>query len=247
MKRRIPYTKPSIAELEVSYATDAAANGWGEHCYDYSIRFEDAVRAHLGVDYLIATSSCTGALPMTMAALGINRGHQAIQRDTNRLAFTHQCRRPTSEPWSVAPAARHRQPSRPCRRSHLAHTLGRRLALRLTAAGIPIHGRCLDGGAHPPLSEVYHMLAENVETWTDQWKREGVEQGLEQGREATRRILVRLVRRRFGSTVAQQTEPLLARIADLRTLEDLGDQLLISADGNAWLLAVHNSSAWDEH
>ena len=31
-KPRIPYTKPSITDLEVRYATDAAANGWGEHC-----------------------------------------------------------------------------------------------------------------------------------------------------------------------------------------------------------------------
>ena len=27
--RKIPYTKPSITELEVRYATAAAANGWG--------------------------------------------------------------------------------------------------------------------------------------------------------------------------------------------------------------------------
>ena len=33
--RPIPYTKPSITELEVTYATDAAQNGWGPHCYDY--------------------------------------------------------------------------------------------------------------------------------------------------------------------------------------------------------------------
>ncbi|MBM5785108.1 MAG: glutamine--scyllo-inositol aminotransferase, partial [Cyanobacteria bacterium K_DeepCast_35m_m1_288] len=36
--RKIPYTRPSITELEVQYATDAAANGWGEHCYDYIVR-----------------------------------------------------------------------------------------------------------------------------------------------------------------------------------------------------------------
>ncbi len=30
MKTRIFYIKPSITELEVRYATDAAANGWGE-------------------------------------------------------------------------------------------------------------------------------------------------------------------------------------------------------------------------
>ena len=60
--RKIPYTKPSITELEVQYATDAAANGWGEHCYDYIVRFEEAFKAHLGVKYAIATSSCTGRL-----------------------------------------------------------------------------------------------------------------------------------------------------------------------------------------
>ena len=32
----------SITELEVGYATDAARNGWGEHCYEYINRFEEA-------------------------------------------------------------------------------------------------------------------------------------------------------------------------------------------------------------
>ena len=70
MKPRIYYTKPSITELEVAYATDAARNGWGERCYEYINRFEDAFKDHLGVSYAIATSSCTGALHMGMAALG---------------------------------------------------------------------------------------------------------------------------------------------------------------------------------
>ncbi len=70
MKPRIHYTKPSITELEVRYATDATANGWGEHCYDYINRFEEAFKTHLVVKFAIATSSCTGALHMGMAALG---------------------------------------------------------------------------------------------------------------------------------------------------------------------------------
>jgi len=86
MKPRIPYTKPSITELEVRYATDAAANGWGEHCYDYILRFEGAFKAHLGVEYAIATSSCTGALHMGMAALGIGPGDEVILADTNWIA-----------------------------------------------------------------------------------------------------------------------------------------------------------------
>ena len=64
--RRIPYTKPSITDLEIQYASDAAANGWGEHCYEYIYRFEDVFKSHLGVKYAIATSSCTGALHLCM-------------------------------------------------------------------------------------------------------------------------------------------------------------------------------------
>ncbi len=86
MKERILYTKPSITDLEVAYATDAARNGWGEHCYDYIVRFEDAFRKHLGVKHAIATSSCTGALHMGLAALGVGPGDEVIMADTNWIA-----------------------------------------------------------------------------------------------------------------------------------------------------------------
>jgi perosamine synthetase len=86
MKLRILYTKPSITELEVRYATDAAANGWGDQCYTYINRFEELFKQHLGVEYAIATSSCTGALHMGMAALGIGSGDEVIMADTNWIA-----------------------------------------------------------------------------------------------------------------------------------------------------------------
>ena len=86
MKSRIYYTKPSITELEVRYATDAAQNGWGDRCYDYINRFEATFKQHLGVKYAIATSSCTGALHMGMAALGIGPGDEVILADTNWIA-----------------------------------------------------------------------------------------------------------------------------------------------------------------
>jgi perosamine synthetase len=86
MKSRILYTKPSITELEVRYATDAAANGWGDKCYEYINKFEVLFKQHLGVQYAIATSSCTGALHMGMAALGIGLGDEVIMADTNWIA-----------------------------------------------------------------------------------------------------------------------------------------------------------------
>jgi perosamine synthetase len=86
MNSRILYTKPSITELEVRYSTDAAANGWGDKCYEYINRFEELFMQHLGVQYAIATSSCTGALHMGMAALGIGPGDEVILADTNWIA-----------------------------------------------------------------------------------------------------------------------------------------------------------------
>jgi len=86
MKSPIFYTRPSITEREVSYATDAAANGWGTHCYDYIHRFEAMFRDHLGVTHAIATSSCTGALHMGLAGLDIGPGDEVILADTNWIA-----------------------------------------------------------------------------------------------------------------------------------------------------------------
>ena len=113
MNPRIHYTKPSITELEVGYATDAARNGWGEHCYDYIVRFERAFKRHLGVRHAIATSSCTGALHLGMAALGIAAGDEVILADTNWVAsvspVVHLGATPVfvdilEESWCLAPA-----------------------------------------------------------------------------------------------------------------------------------------------
>ena len=82
----IPYTRPSITNLETEYATDAAANGWGEKCYDYIIRFEKEFAHYIGAKFGIATSSCTGAMTMGLGALGIGHGDEIILADTNWIA-----------------------------------------------------------------------------------------------------------------------------------------------------------------
>lgn len=113
MNSRIFYTKPSITEKEVAYATDAARNGWGDHCYEYIYRFEEAFCRHLGVKYAIATSSATGALHMGLAALGIGRGDEVIMADTNWIAsaapIVHLGASPVfidilSDSWCIDPA-----------------------------------------------------------------------------------------------------------------------------------------------
>jgi perosamine synthetase len=84
--KKIHYTMPSITDLEISYAKDAAENGWGSQCYDYIYKFEDAFKAHLGCDYALATSSCTGAMHLGLAALGIGPGDEVIVPDINWIA-----------------------------------------------------------------------------------------------------------------------------------------------------------------
>ncbi len=112
MNKKISYTKPSITELEIRYATDAATNGWGENCYDYIIRFENSFREHLDVKYAIATSSCTGALHMGLAALEIGPGDEVILADTNWIAtaapIVHLGAKPVfvdilSDTWCIDP------------------------------------------------------------------------------------------------------------------------------------------------
>lgn len=85
-KSRIYYTKPSITELEIRYATDAATHGWGERCYEYIEKFETLFKQHLDVRHAIATSSATGALHLGMAGLGIGPGDEVILADINWIA-----------------------------------------------------------------------------------------------------------------------------------------------------------------
>lgn len=110
---RIYYTKPSITEKEIAYATDAATNGWGDCCYEYIGRFEQMFREHLGVKHSIATSSCTGAMHMGLAALGVGSDDEVILGDTNWIAsaapITYLGARPVfvdvlPDTWCVDPA-----------------------------------------------------------------------------------------------------------------------------------------------
>lgn len=84
--KNIPYSKPSITELEIQYATDAARYGWGSNCYSYITRFEDMFKKYIGTKYAIATSSCTGAITLGLAAMDIGNGDEVILADSNWIA-----------------------------------------------------------------------------------------------------------------------------------------------------------------
>lgn len=77
---------PSISAREISYANDAARNGWNNHWNDYIHRFEKSFAEYLGVKHALSTSSCTGALHIALAALGIGPGDEVIVPDITWVA-----------------------------------------------------------------------------------------------------------------------------------------------------------------
>ena len=81
-----------------------------------------------------------------------------------------------------------------------------------------------------------------AERFVEQGKQQGIQQGIQQatqeGLQHQRHMLTRQVHRRFGSDVAEQSEPLLSHIADPRRLDDLAEALLDSPDGASWLRAL---------
>ena len=85
-----------------------------------------------------------------------------------------------------------------------------------------------------------------AEQWIQEGRREGRQEGRQEGRReghqagltSERQLLLRQVRRRFGPVVGERSQMLLARIAEPAVLEELGEELLDCADGEAWLAAL---------
>ena len=77
---------PYISAREASYALDAARFGWNDQWSRYLKRFEHEFAEYLGVKHAIATSSCTGALHLSLVALGIGPGDEVIVPDITWVA-----------------------------------------------------------------------------------------------------------------------------------------------------------------
>ncbi|MBN2713511.1 MAG: DegT/DnrJ/EryC1/StrS family aminotransferase [Planctomycetes bacterium] len=87
MKReRIHSAGPSITEAEVAAVTDAARNGWYSNFRDCLTAFEKEFCEYTGAKYAIATSSCTTALHLGAAALGLGEGDEVIVPDMTWIA-----------------------------------------------------------------------------------------------------------------------------------------------------------------
>jgi perosamine synthetase len=77
---------PSITQREIDYVTDAVKNGWNANWNGYLGRFEKAMSDYLGIRHAMTTSSCTGALHLAVASLGIGSGDEVIVPDLSWVA-----------------------------------------------------------------------------------------------------------------------------------------------------------------
>jgi perosamine synthetase len=85
-ERLIPVAGPSITEKEIAYVTDAVTNGWYGNANGYISRFERAFADYQGVAHAIALPSCTSAIHLALAALGVGPGDEVIVPDITWIA-----------------------------------------------------------------------------------------------------------------------------------------------------------------
>lgn len=82
----LPVAGPSITQKEIDYVTDAVTNAWFGNANMYHERFETAFAEYTGSDFAISLPSCTSALHLSLAALGIGPGDEVIVPDITWIA-----------------------------------------------------------------------------------------------------------------------------------------------------------------
>lgn len=82
----IPVAGPSITQREIDYVRDAAENAWYENANLYHTKFEAAFCAAVKRRHAMALPSCTSALHLALAALGIGPGDEVIVPDVTWIA-----------------------------------------------------------------------------------------------------------------------------------------------------------------
>jgi perosamine synthetase len=110
----IPVAGPWITEKEVAYVADAAANAWYQNANVYHERFEAAFGRFVGRRHAVALPSCTAALHLALAGLGVGPGDEVIVPDATWIATAAPISYVGAKPafadidptsWCISPAA----------------------------------------------------------------------------------------------------------------------------------------------
>lgn len=85
----IALARPSFGAEEVQAVADVLASGWVAGQGPRGTALEEAVTARLGVGHAVAVSSCTAALHLVLAALGVGPGDEVVVADYTYPATGH--------------------------------------------------------------------------------------------------------------------------------------------------------------
>lgn len=103
---------PSISNRELTYVADAALHGWNSNHSYYLNKFQEEFAEYVGAKHAIATSSCTGALHLSLLALGIGPGDEVIVPEVTWVATASAVRYTGATPifadineatWCISP------------------------------------------------------------------------------------------------------------------------------------------------
>lgn len=86
MRKKINYAGPSITMADADAVKDAVLNGFYENYRVHAKRLEDKLAEILEVKYVLATNSCTAALHLAVAGLGLGEGDEVITSDSSCVA-----------------------------------------------------------------------------------------------------------------------------------------------------------------
>ena len=79
--KKIPYTKACITSQDIKSVNKAIKTGWGNKHNFFIKEFEKNFKKKFKTRYAIATSSCTGALMISLMSLGIKKNDEVILAD----------------------------------------------------------------------------------------------------------------------------------------------------------------------
>ncbi|MBY0550362.1 MAG: DegT/DnrJ/EryC1/StrS family aminotransferase [Candidatus Obscuribacterales bacterium] len=83
---RIPVAGPWITSKEIDYVADAAEVCWYDRAWEYNARFEEAFAAYIGCKHAVTMPSCTSAIHLSLAALGVGPGAEVIVPEITWIA-----------------------------------------------------------------------------------------------------------------------------------------------------------------
>ena len=84
--RTLPVAGPSITDHEIELVTEAVRTAWYESANDVTERFEREFASRVGRIHAVSLPSCTSALHLTLAALGVGVGDEVIVPDATWIA-----------------------------------------------------------------------------------------------------------------------------------------------------------------